>query len=154
MRAARVFGVLVLFVQLATVMALGLSIYTIFTIASSTASGDSMGVEMAYNEATGVGVLRVRALPMNRGFLEADLAVGIGVSDEGGNNIATNSTSVLLGAGDYEPISLSLAVPADVMRDIMQGEAEGYFEVNLDIRTLFDMVGVSNTMKIRGGEQR
>lgn len=153
MRAARVLGVLVLFVQLSTVVALGLSIYTIFAIASSTASGDSMGVEVTYDEATGVGVLRLSALPMNKGFLEADLTVGIEVSDEGGNSIATNTTSVRLGAGEYEPVSLSLAIPADVMSDIIQGEEEGHFEVNLDIRTLFDMVGVSNTMKIRGGGQ-
>ena len=154
MRAVRVIGVLVAVVQLGTVLALGLSIYTIYGIASSTASGEAMGVEMTYDEATGAGVFRLRALPMNKGFLGADLSIGIGALDEGGNYIARNSTTVRLEAGHWEQVSLSLNIPADLLRDVMQGESEECFEVVLDIRTLFDLVGVSNTMRIQGGEQR
>lgn len=154
MRAVRVIGVLVSLVQMGTVLALGLSIHTIYGVASSTSSGEAMGVEMTYDEATGSGVFRLRAQPMNKGILGADLSIGIGALDEGGKYIARNSTTVRLEAGNGEQISLSLNIPADLIHEVMQGESEKYFEVFLDIRTLFDLVGVSNTMRIQGGKQR
>ena len=154
MKAVRAFGVLVAFVQLASVIALGASLFTIFSVASSTASGEAMAMEMTIDRATGVGVLTLEASPMNNGFLDANIAIDVGMVDDEGGYIARDSTSVSLGAGEQEPLSLSLTIPADVILEAIEEDVEGYFEVTLDIRTLYDMVGVTNTMRIRGGEPR
>ena len=154
MKAVRAFGVLVAFVQLASVIALGASLFTIFSVASSAASGEAMAMEMTIDRATGVGVLTLEASPMNNGFLDANIAIDVGMVDEEGGYIARDSTSVSLGAGEQEPLSLSLTIPADVILEAVEEDLGGYFEVTLDIRTLYDMVGVTNTMRIRGGEPR
>jgi hypothetical protein len=154
LKAVRAFGVLVAFVQLASVIALGASLFTIFSVASSAASGEAMGMEMTIDRATGVGVLTLEASPVNNGFLDANIAIDVGVVDEEGGYIARDSTSVSLGSGEQEPLSLSLTIPADVILEAMEEDVQGYFEVTLDIRTLYDMVGVTNTMRIRGGEPR
>jgi hypothetical protein len=154
LKAVRAFGVLVAFVQLASVIALGASLFTIFSVASSAASGEAMTMEMTIDKATGVGVLTLEASPMNNGFLAANIAIDVGMVDEEGSYIARDSTSVSLGAGEQEPLSLSLTIPADVILEVIEEDVEGYFEVTLDIRTLYDMVSVTNTMRIRGGEPR
>lgn len=154
MKAVRAFGVLVAFVQLASVVALGASLYTIFSVASSAASGEAMAMEMKIDNAKGVGVLTLEVSPMNSGFLDAKIAIDVGVVDEGGGYIARDSTSMSLEAGEQEPLSLSLTIPADVILEAMEEDVERYFEVTFDIRTLYDMVGVTNTMRIRGGEPR
>lgn len=154
MKAVRAFGVLVAFVQLASVITLGASLFTIFSVASSAASGEAMAMEMTIDRTTGVGVLTLEASPMNNGFLDANIAIDVDMVDEGGGYIARDSTSVSLGAGEQEPLSLSLTIPADVILEAMEEDVEGYFEVTLDIRTLYDMVGVTNIMRIRGGEPR
>jgi len=154
LKAVRAFGVLVAFVQLASVIALGASLFTIFSVASSAASGEAMAMEMTIDRATGVGVLTLEASPMNNGFLDVNIAIDVGMVDEEGGYIARDSTSVSLGAGEQEPLSLSLTIPADVILEAIEEDVEGYFEVTLDIRTLYDMVGVTNTMRIRGGEPR
>jgi hypothetical protein len=152
LKAVRAFGVLVAFVQLASVVALGASLFTIFSVASSAASAEAMAMEMTIDRATGVGVLTLEASPMNNGFLDANIAIDVGMVDEEGGYIARDSTSVSLGAGEQELLSLSLTIPADVILEAVEEDVEGYFEVTLDIRTLYDMVGVTNIMRIRGGE--
>ena len=154
MKAVRAFGVLIAFVQLASVIALGASLFTIFSVASSAASGEAMAMEMTIDRATGVGVLTLEASPMNNGFLDANIAIDVSVVDEVGDYITRDSTSVNLGAGEQKPLSLSLTIPADVILKAVEEDLGGYFEVTLDIRTLYDMVGVTNTMRIRGGEPR
>ena len=154
MRAARVFGLLVLLVQVSSVLAFGLSVYTIFNVASSTASEGAIGLELTIDRSTGIGVLRLRATPRNAGPLGVDLAIGVGAIDDSGVYITRNSTSMHLDAGEGKPVSLSLRIPGDLMQEMTLKGVEGYFEVTFDIRTLNKMVGVLNTMRIQAGEPR
>ena len=153
MRAVRVFGVVVAAVQLASMIAFGASMYTILAVASSAASGDSMAMELTLDEAAGVGVLRLDAVARNGGLLGVNLAVGVSALDEAGEPLARNSTSVHLGAGEGRTISVSLSLPLGVMRRITV-ERRGSLEVTMDLKTLNDLIGVSNTMTVREGGAR
>lgn len=153
MRAVRVLGVVVVAVQLASMIAFGASMYTILLAASSMASGDSMAMVLTLDEAVGVGVLRLDAVARNGGLLGVNLDLGVSALDEAGEPLARNSTSVHLGAGEGRAVSLSLSLPFGVMRRITV-ERRGRLEVTMDLRTLNDLVGVSNTMTVREGGSR
>jgi hypothetical protein len=150
LRAVRVFGVVVAVVQLASMIAFSVSMYTIFAAASSMASGDSMAMELTLDEAAGVGALRLDAVARNGGLLGVNLAVGVSALDEAGESLARNSTSVHLEAGEGRTVSVSLSLPLGVMRRITV-ERRGCLEVTMDLRTLNDLVSVSNTMTVREG---
>jgi hypothetical protein len=79
--------------------------------------------------------------------------LGVSALDEAGEPLARNSTSVHLGAGEGRAVSLSLSLPFGVMRRITV-ERRGRLEVTMDLRTLNDLVGVSNTMTVREGGSR
>ncbi len=150
MRAVRAFGLVMLAIQLASMIAFGASMYTIIAVASSTASEDSMAMELTLDEATGIGVLRLEAMAHNGGLLGVNLAVGVGALDEAGETLARNSTSVHIEAGEGRAVSVSLSLPLVVMRRITM-ERRGSLEVIFDLKTLNDLVGISNTMIVREG---
>ncbi len=150
MRAVKVFGIVVAAVQLASMIAFGASMYTILAVASSTASGDSMAMELTLNEATGVGVLRLDAMARNAGLLGVNMVMGVNALGEAGEPLASNSTSVHLEAGEGRSVSVSLSLPLGVMRRITM-ERRGSLEVTMDLKTLNDLVSISNTMTVREG---
>ena len=151
MRAVRVFGLVVAMIQLASMIAFGASMYTILVVASSTASGDATAISVQIDEATGVGVLRFDAATRNEGLLGVNVKIGVFAFDVKGERFADNSTSVHLEVGQEEPVSLTLRLPADLIRRMLDGDGD-CFEVTVELRTLNDMVGASNTITYRGGE--
>lgn len=150
MRAVRVFGVVVAVVQLASMIAFGASMYTILVVASSTASGDATAISVKIDEATGVGVLRFDAATRNEGLLGVNVKIGVYAFDVKGERFADNSTSVHLEVGQEEPVSLTLRLPAGLIRRMLNGDGD-CFEVTVELRTLNDLVGASNTITYRGG---
>jgi len=153
LRAVRVFGVVVVAVQLASMIAFGASMYTIFAVASSTASRDSMAMELTLDEAAGVGVLRLEAIARNEGLLGVNLDLGVSALDETSEPLARNSTSVYLGVGEGRVVSVSLSLPLGVMKKITV-ENRGSLEVTMNLKTLNDLVVVFNTMTMREGGSR
>jgi hypothetical protein len=145
LKAVKVFGVLVVVVQLASMITFGASMYTLLMVASSTASGEAMAIRVTFDETTGVGLLRLDAKTRNEGLLGVDLAVAIYALNDEGAHFLRNSTSVHLGVGEEEPVSLALRLPEGLVRRMLDGEGD-CFEVTVDLRTLNNMVGTSNTM--------
>jgi hypothetical protein len=150
LKTVRVIGVLVAAVQLFSMLAFCASIYTIFMVASSTTSGDAMAVQVTFNEAAGAGMISLDAELRNEGLLGVNLALGIYTLNGSGERIARNSTSVYLEVGGQEPVSLSLQLTEGLIGRLLEGE-EGCFEVVMGVRTLRDLVGVSNSMTFGGG---
>lgn len=151
MKAVKVFGITILAVQLASMLVFGLSLHTIIGLVSSAASGESISLEMTFDEDTGAGMLMLKAKPRNGGYLGVDFTMGLGALDEEGSYIARNSTSVHLDAGEEKDIQLCLFVPSEEIQEMMLEEVEAYLEVSMEIRTLNNMVGISNTFTVRGG---
>lgn len=137
--------------QIVSLAAFGLSMYSIYGVLSSTFSG-GLGFEMDFDETTGVGSLRLEVTPQNTGYLDADITLGLKLLDADGVAVASESSSAALAPGGNETISLVLEVSREDYERIALG-GESSIELFLGLRTLFDLVGISDTITIPQGVQ-
>ena len=151
MKAVRALGVLVIAVQLVSFVAFALSFSTVFAVVKNISSPDVVSLEMVTDESTGSGELRLEADPRNGGYLGVELTLELSVLDEDDNYIGRNSTLVRLDAGERKTVTLCLHIPADVMQEMTNGGKKSFLEITLRMRTLFNLVGVSNTLRVEGG---
>lgn len=150
MKPAKILGVIISVVQFASVLAFVLSMYTVTAVLSSSLSGEGMVMELTVDESTGVGTLQLELYPINPGFLSTDLSVELILLADG-EDIASDSSSVSLAAGSQETMSLDLTVDAADMERIITEELETSLEATFGLRTLYDLVGISNKIEFQGG---
>ena len=150
MKASRALSISSLAFQIATLILMVLSLQTV--IGSLTGSLSENSFKMT-SEILGTGdmKLRLEADPVNRGFLGIDLSMEIAVRDIENAIIVRNSTTVLIDPGSHHPFNLDLLVPGSELDRLNQTGAEGLFELTLGIRTLGDLVGFTNIIRINGG---
>jgi hypothetical protein len=137
-------------IQLASVLAFVASMYTVTAVLSSSLSGEGMALELTVDESTGVGTLQLELYPINPGFLSTDLSVELILLADG-EDIASDSSSVSLAAGSQETLSLDLTIDAVDMERIITEELETSLEVTFSLRTLYDLIGISNKIEFQGG---
>ena len=150
MKPAKILGVIIAVIQLSSVLAFVASMYTITAILSSSLSGEGMTLELTVDESTGVGTLQLELYPINPGFLNTDLSVELILLADG-EDIASDSSSVSLAAGSQETMSLDLTVDAADMERIITEELETSLEATFGLRTLYDLVGISNKIEFQEG---
>ncbi|NQT08282.1 hypothetical protein HQ586_04325 [Candidatus Bathyarchaeota archaeon] len=151
MKAVQVVGVLITLVQLGSVVGFGLSLHTMAGVVMGTISGGEMGIEMNVDELGGPGSMELNLSPQNPGFLEATATFEIMILDDLGTPLGTDYETVILKPGDSQPVNLRLEISAsDIMR-IVEG-METSFEVTISLRTLYDLVGITNTIKLEVSE--
>ena len=150
MKPAKILGLIITVIQLSSVLAFVASMYTVTAVLSSSLSGEGMALELTVDESTGVGTLQLELYPINPGFLSTDLSVELILLADG-EDIASDSSSVSLAAGSQETLSLDLTVEAADMERIMTEELETSLEVTFGLRTLYDLVGISNKIEFQGG---
>ncbi len=127
-----------------------LSVYTLFNALSTAISGGTLNLNLDVDESTGEWRFVLNGNPRNGGFLGITLFFEVAVLDLSGQDIARNSTSVYIPAGGANQFSLSLTIPPELVPGGSLEEAEGYFELRFAVRTLGDLVGFTNILKIRG----
>ena len=137
--------------QIGSLVAFGLSIYSIYGVLSSTFTG-GLAFEMDIDEATGVGSLQVEVTPQNPGYIDADVTLGLSLLDGDGVSVASESSSVTLNPGGSETITLVLEVSRGDFERIST-EGVSTLELYVGLRTLYDLVGISDTITIPQGVQ-
>jgi len=150
LKPAKILGVIIVVIQLSSVLTFVASMYTVTAVLSSSLSGEGMALELTVDESTGVGTLQLELYPINPGFLSTDLYVELILLADG-EDIASDSSSVSLAAGSQETLSLDLTVDAADMERIITEELETSLEVTFGLRTLYDLVGISNKIEFQGG---
>ena len=150
MKLAKILGAIIAVIQLSSVLAFVVSMYTVTAVLSSSLSGEGMALELTVDESTGVGTLQLELYPINPGFLSTDLSVELILLADG-EDIASDSSSVSLAAGSQETLSLDLTIDAADMERIITEELETSLEVTFSLRTLYDLVGISNKIEFQGG---
>jgi hypothetical protein len=150
LKPAKIIGVIIAVIQLSSVLAFVASMYTVTAVLSSSLSGEGMALELTVDESTGVGTLQLELYPINPGFLSTDLSVELTLLADG-EDIASDSSSVSLAAGSQETMSLDLTVDASDMERIITEELETSLEATFGLRTLYDLVGISNKIEFQGG---
>ena len=151
MKTTKIIGLLIMVAQIGSLVAFGLSIYSIYGILSSTFTG-GLAFEMDIDEATGVGSLRVEVTPQNPGYIDADVTLGLSLLDGDGISVASESSSVTIAPGGSETITLILEVSREDFERIST-EGVSTLELYLGLRTLYDLVGISDTITIPQGVQ-
>ena len=151
MKVVQVVGVLITLVQLGSIVGFGLSLHTMAGVVRGTISGGEMEIIMNVEEQDGPGSMELNLSPQNPGFLEATATFGIVILDEKGAPLDAHYESVILEPGESRPVNLSLEISAaDIMR-IAEG-MEASVEVTIGLRTLYDLVGITNTIKLEVGK--
>jgi hypothetical protein len=150
LKPAKILGLIIAVIQLASVLAFVASMYTVTAVLSSSLSGEGMALELTVDESAGIGTLQLELYPINPGFLSTDLSVELILLADG-EDIASDSSSVSLAAGSQETLSLDLTIDAADMERIITEELETSLEVTFSLRTLYDLVGISNKIEFQGG---
>ena len=138
---------------LLTVALFAVSTYTLINGLSGAISGDSFHLQLDKSNSTGDWTITITASPRNTAFLGTKLFVNLGILNSSGAYIAHNSTSVNIAPGGQTPLSLILTIPyAEVQKYGLGGEqvATVTFEMIFGIRTLWDLVGFTQVMRIEG----
>lgn len=151
MKSHQVVGILITLVQLGSIVGFGLSLHTMAGVVIGTISGRELGLEMNVEELGGPGFMELSLEPYNPGFLEVTATLEIKLLDDLGVPLDTDYETLILKPKETQPMSLRLEVSAsDVMR-IVEG-METTLEVTVRLRTLYDLVGIANTIKLEVGE--
>ncbi len=153
MKAVQVVGVLITLVQLGSIVGFGLSLHTMAGVVMGTISGGEMEIVMNVEEQGGPGSMELNLSANNPGFLEATATFGIVILDDVGAPMDADYESVILEPGESRPVNLRLEISAaDIMR-ITEGMAASV-EVTISLRTLYGLVGITNTIKLEVGETK
>ena len=138
---------------LLTIVLFVLGLYSLFSGLVGAVSGDTFGLKLNKNDPPGDWSLTLNANPRNNGVLGVRLSIHLGILNSSGEYIAANSTSVYIAPGGQSPFSLILTIPYEYVQQYnLTGEqgAPVVFEMVFGIRTLADLVGFTQTMKIAG----
>jgi hypothetical protein len=139
---------------IATIVLFALGVHTIFTGLMGAISSGTFGLKLNNEDPSGDWTLLLNANPANKGFLGERIYLSIGILDKDGKYIAVNSTSVGVAPGQQSPFSLTLTIPAQTVQKYQLNATQGAdvrFELLFGIRTLGDLVGFQQTMRIAGG---
>ena len=151
MKPARVLRYCIIGLVALTVALFALSLYTLFAGLSGAIQGDAFGLDLNTDESTGDWLFTFDANPRNGGVLAVRLFIQLEIMSLDGESLAKNSTSVYIDAGGQQQFSLTLLIPGEDVQRFLLEEQEGIFEMKFGISTLGDLVGFTQTMRIRGG---
>ncbi len=151
MKTTKIIALLIMIAQIGSLVAFGLSIYSVYGVLSSTFTG-GLGFEMGIDEATGVGSLQVEVTPQNPGYIDAEVTLGLSLLDGDGVSVASESSSVKIAPGGSETITLILEI-SRVDLERISTEGVSTLELYVGLRTLYDLVGISDTITIPQGVQ-
>jgi hypothetical protein len=151
MRLSRAFGIIIAISQIASLATFGLSLHTVSAILTNSLGGEGLTFELKVDDNTGGGILELEIEPVNQGFLDANFMMELSLIDSSGITIATDSTSAFLESGSVETLGVSLQISKEEFERISNEWNDSTLNVTVGLRTLFDLVGVSNTVSLKGG---
>lgn len=102
-------------------------------------------------ESTGDYVLTLSMNPGNNAFLDVSLSLEIKFLDVDRQVVAVDSKYVVLKPGGNQSVSLTLNVPSEFVPEGDLGKVQGYFQMTMSIRTVGDLIGLTQVMRIRSG---
>jgi hypothetical protein len=143
----------ILSLVLFTIVLFIISLYSLIIGLSSAISGEgTFGLNLNKDNPDGDWTLSLNANPRNNGILNERVFLQLGILNSDGEYIARNSTSVYIESGGQKSFSLVLTIPYDVVQEYLESgqEVNVTFEMKFGISTLWDLVGFTQVMRIRG----
>ncbi|MCK5402552.1 hypothetical protein KAI60_00420 [Candidatus Bathyarchaeota archaeon] len=151
MNKTKLLKIAILLSQLFSLFFLGLSLHTIFTVSLFAISTETFNFAFNIDESTGDLFVILDGNLTNNAFLDVTLFFEVAILNSDGQNIAKNSTSLNLNAGDTSPFAIKLLIPTEIAWSINLENNIGSLEITLTVKTLGDLVGFTNKMMITGG---
>jgi len=133
-----------------TILILVISLYSILSLIFSITSGTS-NMNLDKNESTGDYMLSFSLNPRNNAFLDVSLFLEIKIFDLNKQVIATESKYVIIKPGGTQSLSLNLTIPSEFVPEGDLEKAQGYFQLTMSIKTLGDLIGLTQVMRIGSG---
>lgn len=130
-----------------TILILVISLYSILSLIFSITSGTS-NMNLDKNESTGDYMLSFSLNPRNNAFLDVSLFLEIKIFDLNKQVIATESKYVIIKPGGTQSLSLNLTIPSEFVPEGDLEKAQGYFQLTMSIKTLGDLIGLTQVMRI------
>ena len=156
MKHSDALGVILTAVEVVTVVAFIMGVYTMLAVFSTTMSSSrSQSFELEMSDPV---VIPIKLTPKNAGFILADRTVGlesemkatVKLLDEEKEVVAENSTIVTLPPGSNEEVWLELRIPLEDALIYLGEDANVSWETEIEVRTLFNMISFQNTMQMEG----
>jgi hypothetical protein len=139
---------------LLTIILFTLGLYTLINGLASAISGEeTIGLNLNIDNSTGDWMLTVNANPRNTGVLGEKIFLQLGLLNSDGEYITKNSTSIYIEPGRQKSFSLVLTIPYEEVQRYNLSTEQGanvFFEMKFGISTLWDLVGLTQVMKIGG----
>ncbi len=140
-----------------TVILFVLGVYTLLMgLSGAMSSSSAFGLKLDKGETNGDWSLTFDGAPRNNGILSETLSIQLGILDSNKEYIAFNSTSVQISPGEQKPLTLTLIIPHEYVQKYNLNSTQGVdvvFELKFSIRTLGDLVGFSQLLRIAGDAQ-
>ncbi|HJX23957.1 MAG TPA: hypothetical protein VJ574_06095 [Candidatus Bathyarchaeia archaeon] len=149
--AIRVLRFSIIGLILLTLVFFAASTYTLINGLSGAISGNSFHLQLDKGNSTDDWKITITANPRNTAFLPTRLFVNLGILNSSGAYIAHNSTSVDIAPGGQTPFTMILTIPYAVVQKYgLEQVANVTFEMIFGMRTLWDLVGFTQVLRIEG----
>jgi hypothetical protein len=152
-KAIKILRYCILGLVLLTIALFIISLYSlIIGLSSAISGGSTFGLNLNKDNPNGDWTLTLNANPRNNGVLNERVFLQLGILNSDGEYIASNSTSVYIEPRGQKSFSLVLTIPHDVVQEYLESgqEVNVTFEMKFGISTLWDLVGFTQVMRIKG----
>jgi len=149
MRLNKCYKYLLIGLQLSIISLLVVSLHTIFLGVSNLSNVDVTNLNLRLDESDDNYIFLFKVNPKNNGFLGMNLCFDISLLNLDKEYLITNSTSIFIDAGNQEKFDIVLSIPAKEL-GVMLKENSGLLEISFKISTLSNLIGISNTLTLKG----
>jgi hypothetical protein len=133
-----------------SLLAFGLGLYTVYGVLTSSLGGEGLSFELDVDQATGKGILQVQVNPSNPSYIDATLSLELSILNSMGTPVASDLKSANLSPGSTEPFNIILEVSPEDLEELARGEGSS-LEIRIELRTLYNLIGISDTITIPQG---
>lgn len=115
--------------------------------------GSGLGLKLTQVPGTGDNILSMSVNPTNKGFLGVDLSTKLTILDAEGKVIDSNTTSINIPPGQNRFSYVSLTIRKDMVPDGNLQNMKASVQLELDVRTLWNLVGFKNVLRAGSGQE-
>ncbi len=132
------------------ILVAAVSLHTIFGFIFSI-TGETFRLNLSRNESSGDWELAFNANARNSGLLGLSLFIELTILDLDEKIVAIDSRQVYIGAGGSQVFSITLTIPSEFVPVGDIQNARGLFQLRMSVKTLGDLVGLTQILKIGSG---
>ncbi len=137
----------------ATVVILIISVYNVAVFFGGLLSPEAgIGFNLIQTPGTGDYVISLSVNPTNPGFLGVDLSTRLTLFDADGKVVESNSTFVSIPPGQSRSSYISVMIPGTMVPEGNLQNVKGSAQIELDVRTLWNLVGFKNVLRAGSGQ--